>query len=148
MTDTDSAADVRSLSPAGDKAGPKPLWLDAWHDPVASIRGGFGPCILAANLAGDGDWRLVVADADMKLKVDVQSGCAVAADIGDGMLGVLGQRARRQQLVAMASRSMTAVKQCLLQPSVAPAPGRRGACRCGRGRTEHQSMRCKMCLWR
>lgn len=43
-------------------------WLDAWSDPVAGISA-YTPCIHTCNLFGDGDWRLVVADHDRKLKV-------------------------------------------------------------------------------
>lgn len=45
-----------------------PLWLEAWSDPVAGIQA-YTPCIHTCNLFGDGDWRLVAADADRKLKV-------------------------------------------------------------------------------
>lgn len=47
----------------------KQLWLDAWADPVAGVNA-FSSCITTCNLCGDGDWRLVIADAaDKKLKV-------------------------------------------------------------------------------
>lgn len=46
----------------------KQLWLDAWADPVAGVKA-FSGCITTCNLCGDGDWRLIVADADKKLKV-------------------------------------------------------------------------------
>lgn len=46
----------------------KQLWLDAWNDPVAGISA-YTPCIHACNLMGDGDYRLIVADGDRKLKV-------------------------------------------------------------------------------
>ena len=46
------------------------LWLDAWSDPVAGISA-YTPCIHTCNLSGDGEWRLVVADDDRKLKVCV-----------------------------------------------------------------------------
>lgn len=51
--------------------GPAPdqkVWLEAWNDPVAGISA-YTPCIHTCNLSGDGDWRLVVADEDRKLKV-------------------------------------------------------------------------------
>ncbi|GBF90819.1 hypothetical protein Rsub_03673 [Raphidocelis subcapitata] len=47
---------------------PRQLWLDAWADPVAGVNA-LTPCVHTCNLMGDGDWRLVVADADRKLKV-------------------------------------------------------------------------------
>ena len=54
----------------GDNAhNPKrALWLDAWSDPVAGVKA-FTSCMRTADLNGDGDWRLVVADANKKLKV-------------------------------------------------------------------------------
>mmetsp|Transcript_11120 Transcript_11120/g.38624 ORF Transcript_11120/g.38624 Transcript_11120/m.38624 type:complete len:635 (+) Transcript_11120:151-2055(+) len=53
--------------------GPRPqrtpaVWLDAWFDPVAGVSA-FSECVHTADLAGDGDWRLLVANADRKLKV-------------------------------------------------------------------------------
>lgn len=47
---------------------PTSLWLDAWMDPVANCSA-FSPCIATADLAGDSDWRLLVANSDKKLKV-------------------------------------------------------------------------------
>ncbi len=47
--------------------GPQKLWLDAWSDPLAGLRA-FSCCMCTANLFGDGDWRLAIADADAKLK--------------------------------------------------------------------------------
>ena len=55
----------------GEKAKHNPkkaLWLDAWSDPVAGVKA-FTSCMRTADLNGDGDWRLVVADASKKLKV-------------------------------------------------------------------------------
>ena len=46
----------------------KQAWLDAWVDPVADVKA-FSSCVATCNLLGDGDWRLVVADTDRKLKV-------------------------------------------------------------------------------
>ena len=46
----------------------KKIWLDAWIDPVAGLSA-HTPCVHTCNLLGDGDWRLVVADTDKKLKV-------------------------------------------------------------------------------
>ena len=46
----------------------KQVWLEAWSDPVAGLAA-FNSCIHTCNLFGDGDWRLVVADEDRKLKV-------------------------------------------------------------------------------
>jgi hypothetical protein len=47
---------------------PRQAWLDAWSDPVAGLAA-FSSCIHTCNLMGNGDWRLVVADGDRKLKV-------------------------------------------------------------------------------
>lgn len=58
----------------------KQMWLDAWADPVAGVQA-FGCCITTCNLCGDGDWRLIVADTDKKLKVRERvtgNGCGVA----------------------------------------------------------------------
>eukprot|EP00455_Lapot_gusevi_P029644 TRINITY_DN3175_c0_g1_i7.p1 TRINITY_DN3175_c0_g1~~TRINITY_DN3175_c0_g1_i7.p1 ORF type:complete len:595 (+),score=101.41 TRINITY_DN3175_c0_g1_i7:67-1851(+) len=47
------------------KNGP---WLHAWSDPVANLHA-FSNCVRLADLAGDGDDKLLVADLDRKLKV-------------------------------------------------------------------------------
>ena len=44
------------------------FWLDAHHDPVASLKT-FSTCLHSCDLYGDGDWRLAVAGIDKKLKV-------------------------------------------------------------------------------
>mmetsp|Transcript_13561 Transcript_13561/g.32115 ORF Transcript_13561/g.32115 Transcript_13561/m.32115 type:complete len:420 (-) Transcript_13561:85-1344(-) len=44
------------------------LWLEALHDPVAGIRA-YSPCLTTLDAFGDGDWRLVVACVDKKLRV-------------------------------------------------------------------------------
>ena len=46
------------------------FWLDAYHDPVASLKA-FSTCLHTCDLFGDGDWRLAVAGIDKKLKVRV-----------------------------------------------------------------------------
>lgn len=43
-------------------------WLDAWQDPVANVQA-YSPCVRMADLNGDGEWRLLVADSRKKLKV-------------------------------------------------------------------------------
>jgi hypothetical protein len=48
-------------------------WLDAWSDPVAGVAA-YSPCILTCDLYGDGDYRLVIADQDHKLKVRAVEG--------------------------------------------------------------------------
>eukprot|EP01059_Diplonema_ambulator_P035719 TRINITY_DN8532_c0_g1_i5.p1 TRINITY_DN8532_c0_g1~~TRINITY_DN8532_c0_g1_i5.p1 ORF type:complete len:594 (+),score=182.29 TRINITY_DN8532_c0_g1_i5:184-1965(+) len=44
------------------------LWLDAWLNPLAGVRA-FSACIELADLNGNGDWKLLIADAQRKLKV-------------------------------------------------------------------------------
>lgn len=59
---------VRSASSTNKAVEPnRKLWLDAWHDAVAGL--GNTPCVHACNLQGDGEWRLIIADVDKKLKV-------------------------------------------------------------------------------
>ncbi|WIA09492.1 hypothetical protein OEZ85_008892 [Tetradesmus obliquus] len=72
-SDQDSSSGHDSATKRGAKASSgrgtaKQLWLDAWADPVAGLNA-FTNCIHTCNLYGDGDWRLVVADADKKIKV-------------------------------------------------------------------------------
>eukprot|EP01048_Picozoa_sp_COSAG05_P023964 COSAG05_NODE_5425_length_1178_cov_1.053753_2_plen_245_part_00 len=45
-----------------------PVWLDAWYDPVAGLKT-HGGCVRLADLYGDGDSKLLVADLDRKLSV-------------------------------------------------------------------------------
>lgn len=65
------------LLQAGPAPTKKPTWLDAWHDPVAGVSA-YSPCVHTCDLFGDGDYRLVVADTDQKLKV----GCALWLECG------------------------------------------------------------------
>lgn len=46
-------------------AGP---WLHAWHDPVANLSA-FSSCVRLADINADGEYKLLVADGDKKLKV-------------------------------------------------------------------------------
>jgi hypothetical protein len=46
----------------------RPTWLNAYHDPVAGLRA-FSQNIRLADVHGDGEFRLLVADVDKKLKV-------------------------------------------------------------------------------
>lgn len=46
-------------------AGP---WLNAFSDPIASIKA-FTPCVRLADIGATGEYRLIIADADRKLKV-------------------------------------------------------------------------------
>jgi hypothetical protein len=66
----DQMAQMRTetSAPSGATASTPPLWLDAWSDPMANVDAD-SACVESADLAGDGEWRLVVAGADRKLKV-------------------------------------------------------------------------------
>ena len=44
------------------------VWLHAWHDPVAGLKA-FSPCVRFADLSGDGDTKMLVANADKKMKI-------------------------------------------------------------------------------
>jgi Bardet-Biedl syndrome 1 protein len=46
----------------------KPLWLNAWEDPLAGARA-FSSCIELADITGDGNHKLLIADANKQLKV-------------------------------------------------------------------------------
>lgn len=55
------------------RSGSSDKWLDAYHDPVASLYT-FTQCLTLSDIHADGDWKLIVADLgtgsyDMKLKV-------------------------------------------------------------------------------
>lgn len=52
----------------GPPAGAKSVWLDALTDPVAGVQAD-GKGVQTLDLFADGEWRLVVADKDKKLKV-------------------------------------------------------------------------------
>ncbi|WAR19476.1 BBS1-like protein [Mya arenaria] len=60
--------------PLETKGEPKSSkWLDAYHDPVASLYT-FTQCITLSDIQADGDWKLIIADLgtgsfNMKLKV-------------------------------------------------------------------------------
>jgi Bardet-Biedl syndrome 1 protein len=43
-------------------------WLHAWADPVAGVKT-FTACVRLVDLAGDGDYRLVIADQEKRIKV-------------------------------------------------------------------------------
>ena len=49
-------------------AAPPDVWLQAFHDPVAGLRV-FSQSLRLVDLSGDGDFRLLAADLDRKLKV-------------------------------------------------------------------------------
>ena len=55
-------------SAAKQKRAATDPWLHAWHDPVAGISTP-SSCVRLADLDGDGDAKLLVADSDKKLKI-------------------------------------------------------------------------------
>eukprot|EP00899_Mesostigma_viride_P012791 jgi/Mesvir1/21512/Mv03955-RA.1 len=63
----ETTAPAAAEAPAAPAAR-KNIWLDAWHDPVANIQA-YNACVTTADLFGDGEYRLLVAGADKKLKV-------------------------------------------------------------------------------
>ena len=50
------------------RARPADPWLHAWHDPVAGLSTP-PSCVRLADLDGDGEAKLLVADSDKKLKI-------------------------------------------------------------------------------
>ena len=54
-------------APAGGPAPPKSPWLDAHTDVVACIRS-HTACLQMVALAGDSDYRLLVADFDVRAR--------------------------------------------------------------------------------
>jgi hypothetical protein len=60
-----SDAKEDAKSEARRLAGP---WLHAWHDPMANLKA-LSNCVRLADLSADGDYKLIVADADRKLKI-------------------------------------------------------------------------------
>jgi Bardet-Biedl syndrome 1 protein len=58
--------------PSKDYDGKRPedreMWLNAWRDQLAGVRA-FGTCLELADINGDGDSKLLIADAQKKLKV-------------------------------------------------------------------------------
>ena len=46
----------------------KDLWLHAWSDPLANVKA-FSSCIELADLNGDGDHKLILADESKRMKV-------------------------------------------------------------------------------
>jgi Bardet-Biedl syndrome 1 protein len=43
-------------------------WLNAWYDPIANVKT-WGSCIALADINGEGDSKLVIADLERKLKI-------------------------------------------------------------------------------
>ena len=59
----------RSAALARDTDSQSLLWLNAHRDAIASLRVLAG-CVNTCDLLADGDWRLIVAGLDKKLKVN------------------------------------------------------------------------------
>lgn len=57
-----------SSSDSSQKKNPKNPWLSAHHNSVAGIKA-FSSCMKLVDVYGDGDYKLVVADADRRLKM-------------------------------------------------------------------------------
>jgi hypothetical protein len=68
-------------------------WLDAWRDPVAGITA-FSSCMAMVNLNGDGDYKLVLADATSQ-KIRVYKGMVDEACI-DSYIGNVGMQKKRE----------------------------------------------------
>ena len=52
----------------GKKEVEKPFWLSAWRDPLAGVRA-YSNCLELSDVNGDDDYKLVIADAQRRLKV-------------------------------------------------------------------------------
>lgn len=64
------AAPLSSSSPTSPSSPNKsPTWLHAWYDPVAGLKATSHSCVTTADLNGDGEYKLLVADNDNKLKI-------------------------------------------------------------------------------
>jgi Bardet-Biedl syndrome 1 protein len=44
-------------------------WLSAWNDPLANIKAGTSACMALADVHSDGDYKLLIADQDLRFKV-------------------------------------------------------------------------------
>lgn len=65
---TTSKVIIEQTVPAPDEQSKSAFWLHAYQDAVAGIRA-LSSCVQTCDLSGDGDWRLVIAGLDKKLKV-------------------------------------------------------------------------------
>ncbi|CAG0887953.1 unnamed protein product, partial [Darwinula stevensoni] len=67
----------------GKNRGESSSWLNAYHDPLASLYT-FSNCITMADIHGDGENRLIVADlgtGTYRMKLKVYKGTALTADL-------------------------------------------------------------------
>eukprot|EP00823_Brevimastigomonas_motovehiculus_P009048 TRINITY_DN8720_c0_g1_i1.p1 TRINITY_DN8720_c0_g1~~TRINITY_DN8720_c0_g1_i1.p1 ORF type:complete len:595 (-),score=112.36 TRINITY_DN8720_c0_g1_i1:290-2074(-) len=62
---TNSISPIEEKKEARRQAGP---WLPAFHDAMANLHA-YSECVRVADLKGDGDYRLLVADSEKKIKV-------------------------------------------------------------------------------
>lgn len=61
----------QSVSPQREHEAKPSFWLNAYQDPVAGLRV-LASSIHTCDLSGDGDWRLVTAGLDKKLKASTK----------------------------------------------------------------------------
>jgi Bardet-Biedl syndrome 1 protein len=59
---------MATSTPAAPAPANRALWLNAWHDPVASIHT-VSSCIRIADVTGDGDPKLLIADQNRTLRM-------------------------------------------------------------------------------
>lgn len=62
------AAEPKAAPAAAAPGGDPNAWLHAWYDPVAGLKT-LSQCLRFADVGADGDYRLLVADQDRKMKV-------------------------------------------------------------------------------
>eukprot|EP00640_Fibrocapsa_japonica_P000784 CAMPEP_0113937780 /NCGR_PEP_ID=MMETSP1339-20121228/4326_1 /TAXON_ID=94617 /ORGANISM="Fibrocapsa japonica" /LENGTH=585 /DNA_ID=CAMNT_0000940679 /DNA_START=147 /DNA_END=1904 /DNA_ORIENTATION=- /assembly_acc=CAM_ASM_000762 len=62
-------------------------WLNAWHDPVVGLKA-FTSCVRLADLNGDGDYKLVVADRDKRLRIYKGTSTMAEQDLLDAPVAV------------------------------------------------------------
>ncbi|PRP83077.1 bardet-Biedl syndrome 1 family protein [Planoprotostelium fungivorum] len=74
-----------SVRPANETQS---AWLNAWYDPVASIRA-TSSCIAFSDVGSDGDSKLVLADYDQRLRAYKGTGIMSEAVLLDPPVGVI-----------------------------------------------------------
>ncbi|RLN92504.1 hypothetical protein BBJ28_00023095, partial [Nothophytophthora sp. Chile5] len=67
-TAEETEKDVAPVAEASTKNVAKSPWLSAYHNSVAGIKAG-SSCMALVDIYGDGDTKLIVADADQRLKM-------------------------------------------------------------------------------
>jgi len=63
-----SGEEIMKAARKAEERATKSVWLHAWHDPVAGLKA-YTPCVRFADLSGDGDSKLIVANWDKRLKI-------------------------------------------------------------------------------